>query len=1119
MKLPQVPEYRLDINGQAKENLITRETLVRSENGRGDVIVPKHAPFFMESLVLYFPESSTPLILNKDYEFVDIDHELSEFCGAPISWFIKLKSSELQKVQATYQTLGSVPKLTETTKQWFISAINDERPVWWDYITNKPTLFDPRVHGHDLNTAFYNFQALAKIFKDKREILFGENGPIPHRDFYLQQITNLESYIQPMHRYLVAKMTQHHENKRNTHGVTSRQIPGMELIDNVRTATLEQTLEHESSQLRVVSKGAYELIKSEGLNKSDYIVHQDLAPQLLYKTDKIDHYGNVVDVGIKEVVIVPIIDKDLQGFGLGQFYRNKGSVVNWVVNRNPLGFTDNVEPNQWVNTQNAFYFIYEGDSIFPSKIIPGSNKDHVLMVDEFTGMWYVVNLNGVSDPNLYIVTKITNANDLTPHLSDIKLCPTEHGLLIYRHDVSPSRESHHLEVYLIEYSELNGNTVTLKTQSFNSRALIQNQSNTVNNRIPLAVKKIQNELMTENYYKFSNPVKPINDNRSLVILNTSSDAVGNTSIEIIVPETFFYKGGYYRLTHRIPARMFKSGSTWRLDGWFSQNGLMTLDTDDLVSGDPQSTPVKNFLLKTQCNLPYEATTKGSSICWNDLNSLFLFGYKHQGNGDTFSARLDEGNIKEKNQYGRKWNLDNISDWTLLDNGQTVMTNNVRIDTGHPSLIHPYFGVLTETEINNRMVIVKGYHREHGLGFFAKTGIGGDVAIEHNPEYAWSRASNNQIEWIEGLNAGQYLGYYLNPKGEELEQKKAFFSVIDNTTPQVKIGWERYLLPMDDILLSDTYVTTKYMDLSKAWLNQFNLDGVDYWTVMVGQHLGLPNFVVADYRIEGELRSKVTMFKFIKDELTRVDEVRNGTQFVLLTETDSVSILSTKTVTHDVPDMFTGLPINDPKPSLITGGVTVVKQEDGKYWVELIPNNQYGDHLFNYSLTTTLKFDSQLTTITEFISNGYGYDNLVISASPLRGWTTTNIDTQYEFAGLINAGNVLLGNYLQSITPSDQGDVKYGGWDIVVNTQWMIFNTTEFYYLLGNQCYPVPRLSFRAIDFKPFFGENVVYGFVGNTQGRVYIRVGRSPIPSTSNEVRAFSAVLDANRVVYVNQEN
>lgn len=27
MKLPQVPEYRLDINGQAKENLINRETL------------------------------------------------------------------------------------------------------------------------------------------------------------------------------------------------------------------------------------------------------------------------------------------------------------------------------------------------------------------------------------------------------------------------------------------------------------------------------------------------------------------------------------------------------------------------------------------------------------------------------------------------------------------------------------------------------------------------------------------------------------------------------------------------------------------------------------------------------------------------------------------------------------------------------------------------------------------------------------------------------------------------------------------------------------------------------------------------------------------------------------
>lgn len=153
--------YPFDPTGQALSNRITGEQHAVQEANYRDYyyIVPTYAPLFEHNVVITYlagDGSSRVLVPDVDYYFALPFLGATRSIGIPLYGAITLNNSIIDgTISIDYRTLGG----EWTTDPAAILAnlatlMYNPRVALWDVVTNKPAVFPPIVHPHNIDSIF-----------------------------------------------------------------------------------------------------------------------------------------------------------------------------------------------------------------------------------------------------------------------------------------------------------------------------------------------------------------------------------------------------------------------------------------------------------------------------------------------------------------------------------------------------------------------------------------------------------------------------------------------------------------------------------------------------------------------------------------------------------------------------------------------------------------------------------------------------------------------------------------------------------------------------------------------------------------------------------------------------
>lgn len=150
--------YPFDPTGAASSNLVTGETQVISPSNEPDfdIVVPRWAPFFSESLSLVFtPGDSSPsytMVRGVDYICTHVFIMAGRSTAHPIYGSIGIMNQQIAgTITMTYRTLGGTWTLsTDEIAQILADRVHNPRISAWEEVTGLPNTFPPSPHEWNL---------------------------------------------------------------------------------------------------------------------------------------------------------------------------------------------------------------------------------------------------------------------------------------------------------------------------------------------------------------------------------------------------------------------------------------------------------------------------------------------------------------------------------------------------------------------------------------------------------------------------------------------------------------------------------------------------------------------------------------------------------------------------------------------------------------------------------------------------------------------------------------------------------------------------------------------------------------------------------------------------------
>lgn len=165
----------LDITGTDVNNFIESEPHSLS-NRPTRSIAPNLGPFFANTLVV--KDGGNILSRGQDYQIVELHQEATLRYGKEIASVILIINSAVSSnVTISYNALGGHYSYNDTAiANLFESVLQDNRPVDWSNVFNKPTEFNPTIHRHLLDDV-YGFEPVVDYLERiKRAITMGQSG-------------------------------------------------------------------------------------------------------------------------------------------------------------------------------------------------------------------------------------------------------------------------------------------------------------------------------------------------------------------------------------------------------------------------------------------------------------------------------------------------------------------------------------------------------------------------------------------------------------------------------------------------------------------------------------------------------------------------------------------------------------------------------------------------------------------------------------------------------------------------------------------------------------------------------------------------------------------------------
>lgn len=167
----------LDITGKNINNKVVDEPHILSDRPTRS-IAPDYGPFFADEDTLKIKDGVRELKRGVHYQVVELHQEATLRYGKEIaSVILVIDKSVSSNVTITYQALGGHFAYNDKAiANMYQSVMNDNRPVDWMNLFNKPTEFNPAIHRHLLDDV-YGFEPVVDLLERiKRAITLGQTS-------------------------------------------------------------------------------------------------------------------------------------------------------------------------------------------------------------------------------------------------------------------------------------------------------------------------------------------------------------------------------------------------------------------------------------------------------------------------------------------------------------------------------------------------------------------------------------------------------------------------------------------------------------------------------------------------------------------------------------------------------------------------------------------------------------------------------------------------------------------------------------------------------------------------------------------------------------------------------
>ena len=214
--------YPLDLTGTSRDNLVLNE-LHTLKPTRVRAVALQNGAFYTASVVIRDVATARVLVAGQDYEFDNLYQMASEHAKAEVAAIIVITNTEVSNtISVDYQCIGGLYGYSTTAIMQQIEDLQlDNRKVEWGNIYNKPAVYPPAKHLHDIGDV-YGFEYLVQAIQQLRHaIMVGDEGS--HENIY-RYIEKTIGSTSDRVRELENALRRHIEDKNNPHEVTAGKI-------------------------------------------------------------------------------------------------------------------------------------------------------------------------------------------------------------------------------------------------------------------------------------------------------------------------------------------------------------------------------------------------------------------------------------------------------------------------------------------------------------------------------------------------------------------------------------------------------------------------------------------------------------------------------------------------------------------------------------------------------------------------------------------------------------------------------------------------------------------------------------------------------------------------------
>jgi hypothetical protein len=399
-----IPLYKLDLDANSPFNLVPGEYKKRVNDL--SIFIPDKAPFYQKTFRM-FDIAGNKLDEGIDYEFFGIMGKLTQYTAKPVGLFVRILNPALKEWTTTYQVVGNFNVITNQILKMLQSGTSNSGLVAYENITNKPLWFPPELHRHDLTYDIYGFTDLVTQM-NRLSAYFSAKGS-PSEFMFEKFLADLDTYIDGYKELLYSSLDSHIANKYNVHNVTKDQV-GRGNVDNIKTATLDETLEGLRNDLRITIYNAAQAVSAIA-GRNDKFFPAGSLPVLRYGSN---------------TFVPPTISGSFEG--MGGIYQNCGVIEEsdgtlLILERRNNGKTKGlyfIKGANWASSNPTWEFtgyLYTHPTATAAGaelnfIINGSDGKVMIVGDIDKNIWFWCKTNGTFNPDRHVLHRITNTDFL-----------------------------------------------------------------------------------------------------------------------------------------------------------------------------------------------------------------------------------------------------------------------------------------------------------------------------------------------------------------------------------------------------------------------------------------------------------------------------------------------------------------------------------------------------------------------------------------------------------------------------------------------------------------------------------------------------------------------------------